>query len=318
MKRFGKLILLACLLIECTLSGVAQDVSETGVADSPSIVKEVVKTRWRIKKVVVRDTVVVQSDSALVATIENFQKELDKQALVQKQQIGELQQVVKESQKRSDAMLLVLIVLALLLICMLFYLIRQGRRVNNATQQVSQDVPTDPEQESVVTQEVVSETPKVQQPPLDAYNASVYEFITINDHVSKLRRKETKKLVMAMYRYLSQQTTDKDTLLAEIRATELTDDLREQFVSLATKIENFLTQKLPVINAWLQWEPKDGVDSYSTAIRMPEGQLFDEDLDGDIFGDNLAGKQITMVHKMGFYFPGNTISPYLVKSVVSA
>ncbi len=318
MKRFGKLILLACLLIECTLSGVAQDVSETGVADSPSIVKEVVKTRWRIKKVVVRDTVVVQSDSALVATIENFQKELDKQALVQKQQIGELQQVVKESQKRSDAMLLVLIVLALLLICMLFYLIRQGRRVNNATQQVSQDVPTDPEQESVVTQEVVSETPKVQQPPLDAYNASVYEFITINDHVSKLRRKETKKLVMAMYRYLSQQTTDKDTLLAEIRATELTDDLREQFVSLATKIENFLTQKLPVINAWLQWEPKDGVDSYSTAIRMPEGQLFDEDLDGDIFGDNLAGKQITMVHKMGFYFPGNTISPYRVKSVVSA
>ena len=318
MKRFGKLILLACLLIECTLSGVAQDVSETGVADSPSIVKEVVKTRWRIKKVVVRDTVVVQSDSALVATIENFQKELDKQALVQKQQIGELQQVVKENQKRSDAMLLVLMALAILLVCMLFYLIRQGRRVNNATQQVSQDVPTDPEQESVVTQEVVSETPKVQQPPLDAYNASVYEFITINDHVSKLRRKETKKLVMAMYRYLSQQTTDKDTLLAEIRATELTDDLREQFVSLATKIENFLTQKLPVINAWLQWEPKDGVDSYSTAIRMPEGQLFDEDLDGDIFGDNLAGKQITMVHKMGFYFPGNTISPYRVKSVVSA
>ena len=318
MKRFGKLILLACLLIECTLSGVAQDVSETGVADSPSIVKEVVKTRWRIKKVVVRDTVVVQSDSALVATIENFQKELDKQALVQKQQIGELQQVVKESQKRSDAMLLVLIVLALLLICMLFYLIRQGRRVNNAPQQMPQDVPTDPEQESVVPQEVVPETPKVQQPPLDAYNASVYEFTTINEHISKLKRKETKKLVMAMYRYLAQQTTDKDALLAEIRATELTDDLREQFVSLATKIENFLTQKMPVINAWLQWEPKDGIDSYSAAIRMPEGQIFDADLDVDILGDNLSGRQITMVHKMGFYFPGNTISPYRVKSVVSA
>ena len=51
---------------------------------------------------------------------------------------------------------------------------------------------------------------------------------------------------------------------------------------------------------------------------MPEGLTFDESLDEDVLGDNIDGQQITMVHKMGFYFPGNTIKPYREKSVVSA
>ena len=164
----------------------------------------------------------------------------------------------------------------------------------------------------------MSDLPKPIKPSLEAYNTSVYEFTVINDHVANLRKRDTKPLVMAMYRFLSLQSVDKTAILSQIRSANISEDVMEQFVALVSRIEAFLTQKKPIIDAWLYYVPKDDVVSYELAIRMPEGLIFDESLDEDVLGDNIDGQQITMVHKMGFYFPGNTIKPYRAKSVVSA
>lgn len=155
------------------------------------------------------------------------------------------------------------------------------------------------------------------KPTLESYNHSVNEFRTINDHVNSLRRKETRILLHSMYRFLALQDTDASQLFQQIRETNISDNEKEQFVSLVSQIQTFLVKKKPIIDSWLSFEPKDGVHDYLSGLRLPIGQDFDKNLDRDILGDDLTGQTINIVHKMGFYFPGNTIAPYRELSIVS-
>lgn len=299
-----------------SLSAIAQDSIPT---ESPQIIKEVVIRETKVKMVHVRDTVVIfQSDSTILSSLQTLNKKIN--AIGEKQESTLEQQKVLEGNGNDNWRMLKwiigigLILILTLGICLLQLLhIRRFLKEQDVT-----PVQAEPETITDVHDIEVLEDAKPEKPTLDAYNASVYEFTTINDHVSNLRKKHTKPLVVAMYRYLSLRSGDKATLLSEIRSSNISEDALEQFVALVSRIDDFLTQKKPIIDAWLYWEPQDNVNSYETAIRMPEGAIFDESLDEDVLGDHIEGQQISMVHKMGFYFPGNTIKPYRVKSVVSA
>lgn len=286
------------------------------------IVKEIVFKETKVK--IIRDTIVIQSDSALFTSLQALNDKVV--AIAKQQELALSQQKVYED--KTDGHLLVLkwlisiaILLTLAVLMCLCYLVIHTVKINKGheiktTQEVNPKVPKEGNQEQ--TAPIVPDLPKPIKPSLEAYTTSVYEFTVINDHVANLRRRDTKPLVMAMYRFLSLQSVDKTAILSQIRSANISEDVMEQFVALVSRIEAFLIQKKPIIDAWLNYEPKDDVVSYESAIRMPEGLIFDERLDEDVLGDNIDGQQITMVHKMGFYFPGNTIKPYREKSVVSA
>ena len=310
-------------IFDCSLSAIAQD-SIPKV--TPQIIKEVVIRETKLE--IVRDTVLLQPDSAINASLQILNAKVV--SIDTRQELISQQQKVFEDKSEEHWMVLkwmigtgIMLILAILMcfICLVIYTRQfiKGHSVN--TDQGDKDKDKNEnlnDKNSVQTAPTEQDSPVLTKPSLDAYNTSVYEFTTLNDHVANLRKKETKPLVLAMYRFLAMRTEDKAALLESIRSTQIPDDTMEQFVALVSRISDFLIHKKPIIDAWLYWEPKEGVASYESAVRMPEGLIFDESLDEDVLGDNIEGRQISMVHKMGFYFPGNTIKPYREKSVVSA
>lgn len=319
MKKKISYCLILLIVIGTLLPAYGQDsVSFT----PPQIIKEIVIKETKVK--IIRDTIVIQSDSALFASLQTLN---DKVVA-----IGRQQELTLEQQKvyddKSEGHLLVLkwligigiLLILAVLTCLIYLVIHIGKFNKGHEFRTTQDVnPKDLEEKKTEqTDPIVPAPAKPIKPSLDAYNTCVYEFTTINDHVANLRKRDTKPLVMDMYRFLSLQSVDKSALLSQIRSANISEDAMEQFVALVSRIDAFLTQKKPIIDTWLYYEPKDGIVSYESAIRMPEGLTFDESLDEDVLGDNIEGQQISMVHKMGFYFPGNTIKPYREKSVVSA
>lgn len=288
----------------------------------PQIGKEIVIKETKVK--IIRDTIVIKPDSALITSLQALNDKVD--AIGKQQELTLTQQTVYKDTTEGNMLVLkwligITILLTLAVLMCLYYLVIHTVKINKGhevktTQDVNPKIPEAGNKEQ--TAPIVLDLPKPIKPSLEAYNNSVYEFTVINDHVANLRKRDTKPLVMAMYRFLSLQSVDKSNILSQIRSANISEDVMEQFVALVSRIEAFLTQKKTIIDAWLYYEPKDDVVSYESAIRMPEGLIFDESLDEDVLGDNIDGQQITMVHKMGFYFPGNTIKPYREKSVVSA
>lgn len=288
----------------------------------PQIGKEIVIKETKVK--IIRDTIVIKPDSALITSLQALNDKVD--AIGKQQELTLTQQTVYKDKTEGNMLVLkwligITILLTLAVLMCLYYLVIHTVKINKGhevktTQDVNPKIPEAGNKEQ--TAPIVLDLPKPIKPSLEAYNNSVYEFTVINDHVANLRKRDTKPLVMAMYRFLSLQSVDKSNILSQIRSANISEDVMEQFVALVSRIEAFLTQKKTIIDAWLYYEPKDDVVSYESAIRMPEGLIFDESLDEDVLGDNIDGQQITMVHKMGFYFPANTIKPYREKSVVSA
>ncbi len=307
------------LAFGCSLSAAAQDTIPT---DSPQIVKEIIirETRWKI----VRDTVIAQPDSAITASLQLLNEKVV--GIAVQQELSLNQQKLCEDKLEKHWIILkwiisigIILILAIL-ICLIYLILHARHFIKNQGVKTNQDVKNDDfnNNNSEQNSSIDIEIQKLGKPSLDSYNTSVYEFTTINDHVASLKRKETKTLVLNTYRYLAMQMDDKAALYGVIRTTQIPDDIKEQFVALVSRIDDFLTRQKPIIDAWLYWEPKDGIVNYKSAIRMPEGLKFDVNLDVHVLGDNFEGQQISMVHKMGFYFPGNTIKPYREKCVVSA
>ena len=96
----------------------------------------------------------------------------------------------------------------------------------------------------------------------------------------------------------------------------ISENRKEQFVSLVSQIQSFLKQRKPIIDAWLYNDSRDNVKDYLTGLRLPIGELFDEDLDRDVLGEASTGQMIKFVQRMGYYFPGNTVAAYREKSIV--
>lgn len=306
------------LFFGCSLSAVAQDSIPT---NSPQIVKEIIIRETRLK--IVRDTVIVQPDSAITASLQLLDEKVV--GIAAQQELTLNQQKYCDDKSEKHWMILkwiigigIILILAIL-ICLIYLILHIRQFIRGYGVKTSQDAKDDDlDNNSEQNNSIDIEIQKLEKPSLDAYNTSVYEFTTINDHVASLKRIDTKTLVLATYRYLAMQMDDKVALYGVIRTAQIPEAIKEQFVALVSRIDDFLTHQKPIIDSWLYWEPKDGIVSYESAIRMPEGLKFDANLDVHVLGDNFEGQQISMVHKMGFYFPGNTIKPYREKCVVSA
>jgi hypothetical protein len=156
----------------------------------------------------------------------------------------------------------------------------------------------------------------VEKPSLQAYNNSVHKFIVINDNIASLRKKDNRHLIQMMCKFLSGTLESPDKLKAEVRAFDMSDGAKEQFVSLLDEIAAFLTHDKQIIDAWLYHSGENEICNYVSAVRMPEGQMFDPALDSDVLGDDNSGMKISVVIKLGFHFPGNTVRPFRQKSTV--
>jgi hypothetical protein len=154
------------------------------------------------------------------------------------------------------------------------------------------------------------------KPTLDAYNHSVHEFQTINDQIYSLRGNETRNLLHSMFQLLALEVKDDSHIKQQIREMNISENRKEQFVSLVSQIQSFLKQRKPIIDAWLYNDSRDNVKDYLTGLRLPIGELFDEDLDRDVLGEASTGQMIKFVQRMGYYFPGNTVAAYREKSIV--
>ena len=308
----------------------------------------------RKKPKVIRDTIIVHSDAHIVSSIDSLANELNSLNKFNNSSMN----CIKQSLTRTwDGILILIVSLFILLILSLvtlFIFFRRMSRINtsvnavycklNEQDNVQNCEPDDRISYNNILCEIeglkerliamceiidanklgtikedgdeIAET--VVKPSLESYNNSVYEFIKLNDHINSLRKKENKTLILALYKYLAKLENDKEKVLILIRECNLVEDEKVQFISLVDEIENFIGHQIPIINKWLRCEPGSEIRSYEDAVRIPIGRMFNADMDRDILGDDLSGQTITMVHKLGFYFPGNTIKSYREKSIVSA
>lgn len=308
----------------------------------------------RKKTKVIRDTIVVHSDAHMVSSIDSLANELNSLNKFNNSSMD----CIKQSLTRSwDGILILIVPLLILLILSLVTLFIIFRRMNMINTSVNAVYCKLNEQDNVQNYEpddrisynnilceieVLKErlmvmceiidanklcTTKedgdeiaevVVKPSLESYNNSVYEFIKLNDHINSLRKRENKILILSLYKYLAMLENDKEKVSILIRESNLVEDEKVQFFSLVDEIENFIGHQIPIINKWLSCEPGIEIRSYEDAVRIPIGRMFNADMDRDILGDDLSGRTISMVHKLGFYFPGNTIKSYREKSIVSA
>lgn len=153
-------------------------------------------------------------------------------------------------------------------------------------------------------------------PPVERYNNAVYHFTKINGHISEMRKSNTKNLIILAYKYLTCKI-DKNSFVFEVKESGIINDDKLQFYAIADNIENFIIRDKPIIDHWLAANHSNNIHDYLSAIRMPLDELFDADLDRDIFDDECDGQRITMVYKLGYHFPGNTIDPFRKKSLTS-
>lgn len=308
----------------------------------------------RKKTKVIKDTIVVHSDAHIVSSIDSLANELNSLNKFNNSSMN----CIKQSLIRNWEGILILIVFLLILLILslvtLFLFFRRMNRINTSVNAVycklnEQDNVLNCEQDDRISYnnilceieglkerlmamceiidanklgtikeygDEIAET--VVKPSLESYNNSVYEFIKLNDHINSLRKRENKTLILALYKYLAKLENDKEKVLILIRECNLVEDEKVQFISLVDEIENFIGHQIPIINKWLRCEPGSEIISYEDAVRIPIGRMFNADMDRDILGDDLSERTITMVHKLGFYFPGNTIKSYREKSIVSA
>lgn len=308
----------------------------------------------RKKPKVIKDTIVVHSDAHIVSSIDSLANELNSLNKFNNSSMN----CIKQSLIRTWDGILILIVSLLILLILslvtLFIFFRRMNRINTSVNAVycklnDQDNVLNCEPDDRISYnnilceieglkerlmamceiidanklgtikeggDEIAET--VVKPSLESYNNSVYEFIKLNDHINSLRKRENKTLILALYKYLAKLENDKEKVLILIRECTLVEDEKVQFISLVDEIENFIGHQIPIINKWLRCEPGSEIRSYEDAVRIPIGRMFNADMDRDILGDDLSGRTITMIHKLGFYFPGNTIKSYREKSIVSA
>lgn len=308
----------------------------------------------RKKPKVIRDTIVVHSDAHIVSSIDSLANELNSLNKFNNSSMD----CIKQSLTRTwDGILILMVSLSILLILSLVTLFIIFRRMNKINTSVNAVYCKLNEQENIQNCEpddrisynnILCEieglkerlmamceiidanklgtlkedgdeiAEAVVKPSLESYNNSVYEFIKLNDHINSLRKKENKSLILALYKYLAKLENDKEKVYRLIRECNLVEDEKMQFISLVDEIENFIGHQAPIINKWLRCEPSSEIRFYEDAVRIPIGKMFNADMDRDILGDDLSGRTIMMVHKLGFYFPGNTIKSYREKSIVSA
>jgi len=303
---------------------------------------------------IIRDTIIIHSDIHVVSSIDSLANELN---CLNKLNNSSMDCIKQSLNRTLDGILILIISLSILLLLLfvtLFIIFRRMNEINTTVnalrskfneQENMQNCELDDrisynnilceikglKERLMAMCEIVDANKQgaikedgdeiaevVVKPNLESYNNSVYEFIKLNEHINSLRKRENKTLILALYKYLAKQENNKEKVYKLIHEYNLVEDEKVQFISLTDEIENFIVHKIPIINKWLRCEPDSEIKSYEDAVRIPIGQTFNTDMDRDILGEDLSGQTIMMVHKLGFYFPGNTVKSYREKSIVSA
>jgi hypothetical protein len=316
------ILMLVCSIFLSMSYATAETTTETDSLTNTTIVNHYHKTRVVSK--IVRDTVYLTPVEEYVRIAAEHQASLDSMSAEFARMDENFRDVQKESGyiKTFGIILLVLVLLLIagiaFLACKLLRILKPVPSVDEPVQPAAERQPESELEapvEPVVPVEPVS--PVVPKPSLQAYNNSVHRFMTLNDNIASLRKKDNKPLIQAMYCYLSGRNEDVSGLMAQIRNSDMPEEFMEQFVSLVSEISSFLSHDKSVIDAWLAHSSEEGIADYMEAVRMPEGLAFNPDMDGDVFGDDNTGMTVKHVLKLGYYFPGNTIKPYREKSTVS-
>ncbi|MBQ7512074.1 MAG: hypothetical protein IJU11_04960 [Prevotella sp.] len=137
------------------------------------------------------------------------------------------------------------------------------------------------------------------------YNEAVSAFVSLNERIYELRR-HREELQPLIHRLTSEG--DKP----EVSSNHA--DIQQ----LAVDIERFLTHQQPFINACLSTVSEEQM-TYADCVRGPVGGTIDTTLDEEPTGAVIAdGAPVSFVLKLGYFFPGSTIAPLPVKSIILA
>lgn len=269
------------------------DTTATDTLTSTTVINHYHETKFVTR--VVRDTVYTTPHESYLLVVKEQQAAIDSLAaqLARLMISADNSNQKAEKSHRFNMILLVFILVFIVFLAVMMY--------KKPSEPVKEEVPAAPE---------------VVKPSIQAYSNSVHKFTVINDNISSLRKKDNKELINSMFRYLSGIQQSTEALVKEIKTIEMPEETKEQFVSLVSEMSAFMSHDKPIIDAWLADNEEQGIKKYEDAVRMPVGMAFDPNLDSDVMGDDLTGKTIIYVYRLGYYFPGNTIKPYRQKSVV--
>lgn len=187
-----------------------------------------------------------------------------------------------------------------------------GDHADHASEPPVGDTPVDviPAVDTPVDVVPVPEVPEL------VYEKSVGRFIDLMQRIEALKKQSAVQRLA--FRYLAGIDNDKAQLLQAVKQGVTDPDIKVMFTTLAHDIDAFVTNERPNIDGYLRAHAAEGVDSYRTAISMPEGEPFDADLHIDILDEAAPGDEISRVLALGYRFPHSTIAPYRVKPKVMA
>ena len=139
------------------------------------------------------------------------------------------------------------------------------------------------------------------------YNEAVSSFLSLNERIYELRRH--RRLLQPLVVQLA---------TAAASAEDFDDGGNADIRQLAADISRFVSTQVPFINASLAIAEGDA-NGFVDFVRAPVGDTFDPTLDEEPTGADIAdGTPVSMVLKLGYYFPASSIAPHPVKSVVLA
>ncbi|MDR0505727.1 MAG: hypothetical protein LBH32_02760 [Dysgonamonadaceae bacterium] len=146
-----------------------------------------------------------------------------------------------------------------------------------------------------------------------AYEDAVNTFINLNDRIFNLRRYS--EAITELFQYLSLQ---KESVNKSVISNGVIEDKdKEKLHILLGDIESFINNQVSVINNYLANNPCY-YETYKDCIRFPLNQHFSKKYDSNIGGDdNIDGKNIKKVNKLGYHFPKSRSGAYIEKSIVT-
>lgn len=151
---------------------------------------------------------------------------------------------------------------------------------------------------------------------LTKYNDAVNAFVALNNRLYAL--KKYRSVVLPCMRLLAgDQSIKVEDARMQIAASSLKTDDKASFSLLLNDISQFVSEYVSVIDRFLKEANEIGCYSFLECIRMPLNEMFDAEKDEHALGEEFADSdRISVVLRLGFYFPQSTTQPYRVKSLV--
>ena len=182
------------------------------------------------------------------------------------------------------------------------------------SKQAKEQVETELKKTKQAKEQVEAELEKAKQEknPLtqEAYNIAVDTWININDHLYSLGK--ARRQIQPVYRLLAGLQVSEEELTTALSA--LNNSQREEIKTIVADIRQFMDVHRPIIDRWLE-QDKNEAGSFIEAVRMPQGQVFNPELDEDLLDDDIPSNAlVTTVMRVGFLFPSSRTGSYRNKT----